>query len=202
MFLLLFLLLAIWRLFSLQKHTYRPHPRVLQCGARSLLIRASTDPPCSFFAVFSSRLFGGLRPIAHWRRFKIRWKASTPGGSAGRETNTRFQRLYSHICNTGTQQFSARCFIYSKTSTREDKSSKWLHPASPPTIICWCFAAGVDAVMLRSEVKANKRRTVWSWISFKLTSSLRSASLMFRHEAGVAPLCSCSDWSTPVRRQK
>ena len=52
-----------------------------------------------------------------------------------------------------------RCSIYGKASTREDKSSEWLHPASPPikTIIWWCFAAGVDAVMLRSEEKANKK---------------------------------------------
>ena len=36
---------------------------------------------------------------------------------------------------------------------REDKASKWLHTASPPikTIIWCCFAAGVDAVMLRVE---------------------------------------------------
>ena len=50
--------------------------------------------------------------------------------------------------------------MYGKASTREDKASKWLHPASPPIkTIIWCyFAAGVDAVMLRSEEKANKRK--------------------------------------------
>ena len=89
-----------------------------------------------------------VRPIAHWRRFKIRQQASTPGDSAGRATDTRYQRLYSHASNKRTQQFSARCSMYSKASTREDKSSKWLHPASLPikTIIWCCFAAGVDAV--------------------------------------------------------
>ena len=109
---------------------------------------------------------GILRPIAHWWRFNIRRQASTPGDRAGRTTDTRYQyqRLYLHTSNIRTQQFSARCSIYGKELTREDKSSKWLHPASPPikTIIWWCFAAGVDAVMLRSEEKANKRRTVWS----------------------------------------
>ena len=107
---------------------------------------------------------GILRPIAHWWRFNIRRQASTPGDSAGRATDTRYQRLYSHTNNIRTQQFSARCSIYGKASTREDKLSKWLHPASPPikTITWWCFAAGVDAVKLRSEEKANKRRTVWS----------------------------------------
>ena len=102
-----------------------------------------------------------LRPIARWRRFKIRWQASTPGYSTGRAEDTRYQRLYSHTSSTLTQQFSARCSIYGKASTREDKSSNWLHSASPPikTIIWWCFAAGVDAVMFRSEnIKANKRR--------------------------------------------
>ena len=120
-----------------------------------------------------------IRPIAHWRPFKIRRQASTPGDRAGRATDTRCQRLYSHASNTRTHQFSARCSINSKALTRLDKSSKWLHPASPSikTITGWCFAAGVDAVMLRSVEKANKRRrTVRSGISFKLTSSLRSAS--------------------------
>ena len=37
-------------------------------------------------------------------------------------------------------------------------------------------AAGVDVAMLESEEKARKRRrTVWSWISFKTSSSLRWA---------------------------
>ena len=43
-------------------------------------------------------------------------------------------------------------------SRRENKSSKWLHPASLPieTIICWCFAVGVDAATLESEEKPTK----------------------------------------------
>ena len=53
-----------------------------------------------------------VRPIAHWRRFKVRWQASMPGDSAGRATDTRYQRLYSHTSNTRTQQFSARSSIY------------------------------------------------------------------------------------------
>ena len=75
-------------------------------------------------------------------------------------TNVCTRTLATHVHSS-----RARCSIYGKASTREDKSSKWLHPASPPikTIIWCCFAAGVDAVMLRSEEKANKRRrTVWS----------------------------------------
>ena len=37
-------------------------------------------------------------------------------------------------------------------------------------------AAGVDVAMLESEEKACKgKRMVWSWISFKMLSSLRSA---------------------------
>ena len=110
---------------------------------------------------------GILRPIAHWWRFNIRRQASTPGDRAGRTTDTRYQyqRLYLHTSNIRTQQFSARCSIYGKASTREDKSSKWLHPASHPikTKTRCCFAAGVDAAMSRSEEKANKRRRkVWS----------------------------------------
>ena len=59
-----------------------------------------------------------------------------------------------------TQQFSARCSINGKESTREDKSSKCPHAASSPskTIIWWCFAAGVDAVMLRSEEKGQQKK--------------------------------------------
>ena len=53
-----------------------------------------------------------VRPIAHWRRFKVRWQASMPGDSAGRATDTRYQRLYSHSSNTRTQQFSVRRSIY------------------------------------------------------------------------------------------
>ena len=50
-------------------------------------------------------------------------------------------------------------YIYGKVSRREDKSSKWLHPASLPikTIIWYCFAAGVDAAMLKSEEKVQKK---------------------------------------------
>ena len=103
-----------------------------------------------------------------------------PGVSAGRVTDTRYQRLY---CTLATHVYSSSAhavpYMYGKASTCEDKSSKSLHPVSPPikTIIWCCFDAGVDAVMLRSEEKANKRRRmVWSWISFKLMSSLWSAS--------------------------
>ena len=98
--------------------------------------------------------------IAIWRRFKIRRQASAPGDSADRATDTRYRRLYSHTSDTLTQQFSARCSIYGKASTREDKSSKWLHPMSSPikTIIWCCFAAGVDAVMLRSEEKVRQKK--------------------------------------------
>ena len=113
----------------------------------------------------SASIIHSLRPIAHWRRFKIRRQASTPGDSAGRATDTRYQRLYSNNSNTRTQQFSARCSIYGTASTREDKAPKWLQTASSPikTIIWCCFAAGVDAVMLRSKENANKRRRmVWS----------------------------------------
>ena len=105
-----------------------------------------------------------LKPVTHWRRFRIRRRASMPGDSAGRARATRYQRLYSHTSNTRTQQFSGRCAIYGKASTREEKSSKWLHPVSSPIkTIIWCScAAGVDAVMLRSVEKANEsRRTVW-----------------------------------------
>ena len=53
-----------------------------------------------------------------------------------------------------------RCSIHGKVSRREDKSSKWLHPASLPieAIIWCCFAAGVDAAMLESEEKAHKKK--------------------------------------------
>ena len=90
-----------------------------------------------------------------------------PGDSAGRATDTRYQRLHSHTSNTHmhTQQFSVRCSIYGKVSRREDKSSKWLHPASLPIkTIIWCsFADGVKAATLESEEKANKRRrTLWN----------------------------------------
>ena len=44
-----------------------------------------------------------FKPIAHWRRFKIRRPASTPGDSAGRASDTRYQRLYSHTSNTPTK---------------------------------------------------------------------------------------------------
>ena len=76
-----------------------------------------------------------------------------------------YQRLYSHTSKTHTEQLSARCSLYGKVSRREDKSSKWLHPASLPikTVIWCCFAAGADAATLESEEKANKRRgTFWN----------------------------------------
>ena len=107
-----------------------------------------------------------LKPIAHWRRFKIRRQASTPGDSAGRATDTCYQRLRSHTSNT-----------HSSSENRQN-GSKWLHPASlsMKTIICKCFAAGIDVAMLKSEEKkvGKRRRTVWSWISFKISSLLRS----------------------------
>ena len=113
----------------------------------------------------AARQPAAIRPIAQRRRFRIRRQAWTPGDSADRAPNTLYQRLYSHTSHTRTQQFiaqfSARCSIYGKTSTCEDKSSIWLHPATPPikTIIWFCFAAGVDAAVLESGEKANKRRS-------------------------------------------
>ena len=126
-----------------------------------------------------------IRPIAHWWRFKIWQQASTPGDSANRGTDAHYQCLHSHTSNTSTQHSS----IYGKPSTHKDTSSKWLHPASPQIkTIIWCCFAGVDAVMLRSAEKADKRRRmVWSWISFKLCPGWDQRVLMFRHEAGVAP---------------
>ena len=106
-------------------------------------------------------VYRARKPIAHWRRFKIRRQKSAPGDSAGRATGTRCQRLHSHTSNTRTYtKFSARCSIYGKVSRRKDKSSKRLHPASLPikTIIWWCLAAGVDAAMLKSEEQAHKKR--------------------------------------------
>ena len=147
-----------------------------------------------------------IRSIAHWWQFKIRQQSSTPSDSTGRATDTHYQRLYLHTSNTRTQQFSARYSIYGKASTHKDKLSEWLQPASPltKTIIWCCFAAGVDAVMLKSEGKANKRRrTVWSLISIKLTSSLRSVSFDVLTWGWSSSPCSRSDWSIPsVRHQK
>ena len=58
-----------------------------------------------------------------------------PGDSAGRATDTRYQRLYSHTSNT----YSAvqRVLVH---------------------ILWCCFAAGVDAVMLRSEEKVRQKK--------------------------------------------
>ena len=44
-----------------------------------------------------------LRPIAQWRRFKIRRQASTSCESAGIATDTHYQCLYSHTSNIRTQ---------------------------------------------------------------------------------------------------
>ena len=95
----------------------------------------------------------------------IQDKAASVDARRQLRQSDRYTLPTSVTSNARTQQFSARCSIHSKASTREDKLSKWLHPASPPikTIIWWCSAAGVDAVMLRGEEKTNKRRrTVWS----------------------------------------
>ena len=43
-----------------------------------------------------------LKPIAHWRRFKIGRQASAPSVSAGLATDTRYRRLHSHTSNTHT----------------------------------------------------------------------------------------------------
>ena len=73
--------------------------------------------------------------------------------SAAAATDTCNKRLHTHTSNTHKEQFSMRCSIHGKVSRREDKSSKWLHPASPPmkTITLCYFAAGVDAAMLEIE---------------------------------------------------
>ena len=93
------------------------------------------------------------------------------GGKRQRQATAQAERQIhaTNVCTrtlaTRTQQFSACWSIYGKSSTREDKSSKWLHPANPPimTILWCCFAAGVDAGLLRSVRKGQqKRRTVWS----------------------------------------
>ena len=43
-----------------------------------------------------------LRPIAHWRRFKIRRQASAPSDSADRATDTPYHRMHSNTRNTHT----------------------------------------------------------------------------------------------------
>ena len=71
---------------------------------------------------------GKVRPIAHLRRFKIQRQGSAPSDSAGRATDTRYQRLHSHTSNTlatQAQQFSVRCSIYDKVSRREDSEPVW-----------------------------------------------------------------------------
>ena len=83
--------------------------------------------------------------------------------SAQAERQIHATNVCTRTLATHTQQFS--------------KSSKWLHPASLSlkTIICNCFAVGIYVAMLKSEEKVGKRRgTVWSWISFKISSLLRS----------------------------
>ena len=53
-----------------------------------------------------------LAVTTHWRGFKIRRQASQPGDSAGRTTDTRYQRLHSHTSNTHAQSSSARAVPY------------------------------------------------------------------------------------------
>ena len=124
----------------------------------------------------------------------------------GQATDTRYQRMQTHTSNTHTRKFRVRCSVYGKVSRREDKSSKWLQPASLPkkTIIWCCFANGIDTAMLEWEEKASKRRiTVWIWISFWLLLFLTSASFDVWIRVQSSSPCSCSDLSIPsVRRLK
>ena len=60
-FSLLFLLLAVWWLFSLHCDTYHPSLESYSGVRGLLLVRASTDSACCFFAVYRSCPFSGLR---------------------------------------------------------------------------------------------------------------------------------------------
>ena len=52
--------------------------------------------------------------------------------------------------------------------------SKWLHPASPPIrMIIWCWCSNAEECKNKADIR---RTMVWSWIGFKLTSSLKSAT--------------------------
>ena len=56
-----------------------------------------------------------------------------------------------------------------KPQHAKDKSSKWLHLASPPIkTIIWCCFASVDAVVWRSEEKANKKEEEQSGVESAL----------------------------------
>ena len=64
-----------------------------------------------------------LRPIAHWRRFKIRWQTSAPGDSAGRATDTRYQRQHSHTSNIHTHSSSA-CAVPYMSKSRDASTNR------------------------------------------------------------------------------
>ena len=84
---------------------------------------------------------------------------------------------YNDTLATHKEQFSVHCSILSKVLRCESKSSKLLHPVSllMKVIIWCCFADGAGVAMLKSEEKASKRFTFWTWTSFKIPLLLRSA---------------------------
>ena len=177
-------------LFSTRPHGFRKQPGLSAlglCADRSVTSnsRGGILPRLSKWAELSitwrevsseQRSAANLQVSAAYRRclsFSHTGGDSRYGGKRRRQATAQAERQI-HAINVCTRTLtthvhssSARAVPYrAKVSTREDKSSKWFHSASPPneTIVLWCFAAGVDAVMLRSEEeKANKRgRTVWS----------------------------------------
>ena len=84
----------------------------------------------------------------------------TYGGKRRRQATAQAERQMhaTDVCKrTHKLQLSARCSVYGEVSRREDKSSKWLQPASLPkkTIIWCCFAAGVDTAMYQGQQKKN-----------------------------------------------
>ena len=134
--------------------------------------------------------------------------AASVGAKRQRKQSNRYTRPTYALVHEQHTHSSSACSVpyYGKVLRREGKSWKWLHQASlPMRTIIWCyFAAGVHVAMLEGEEKAHKRRrTILSWISFNISSSLRSALFDILSWGLSSSPCSCSNWSKPsVRRQQ
>ena len=92
-----------------------------------------------------------LKPIAHWQQFTTRRQASAPSDSAGRATDTRYQRLHSHTSNTHTVVKRALFHIWQNHETRGQiikvaSSSKSSDDEDDNLVLfccrCWCCNVG------------------------------------------------------------
>ena len=155
-------------------------------------------------------LYHKLRPVTHW--MVIQDTVASVSAKCQHRQSGRYMLPASALTHCQhTQSCFVHCSIYGAMFWKDKSSNGIIQQVfqwrwSFDVFCCCCFfPADVALAMLESEEKALKRRRmlIWSWMSLKISSSLRSAIFGVLIWGWNRSPCSCSDRSIPgVRHQE